>query len=128
MEENPEAVSDGRANALINDFYNVEFVVGLVDDVLDRLMGEGTHARIYCWSIRPRKGLSPEVLSSIKESGPKHLIYVSCNPTTLARDLKLLEDRGEKGEANGYKTKRIKPVDLFPHTYHVETVVLLERF
>jgi 23S rRNA (uracil1939-C5)-methyltransferase len=67
-------------------------------------------------------------LFSIKERGPKHLIYVSCNPTTLARDLKILEDRGEKGEANGYKAKRIKPVDLFPQTYHVETIILLERF
>jgi 23S rRNA (uracil1939-C5)-methyltransferase len=127
VEENKEAVADGRANSLLNGMNNIEFVEGRVEDVLERLMSEGTLPDLLVVDP-PRKGLSPEVLFSIKERGPKHLIYVSCNPTTLARDLKILEDRGEKGEANGYKAKRIKPVDLFPQTYHVETIILLERF
>ncbi len=127
VEENKEAVSDGRANALLNGISNLEFVLGRVEDVLERVIGEGSLPDLLVVDP-PRKGLSPEVVAAIKERGPRHLIYVSCNPTTLARDLKLLEDRGEKGNANGYKAKRIRPVDLFPHTYHVETVVQLERF
>jgi 23S rRNA (uracil1939-C5)-methyltransferase len=127
VEENREAVADGRANGLLNDITNIDFIEGRVEDVLERLMTEGTLPDLLVVDP-PRKGLSPEVLLSIKERGPKHIIYVSCNPTTLARDLKLLEVKGEKAEANGYKAKRVKPVDLFPQTYHVESVVLLERF
>lgn len=127
VEENKDAVSDGRANSLLNDLTNVEFIEGRVEEALSRLMTEGMLPDLLVVDP-PRKGLSPEVLAAIKEHGPRHLIYVSCNPTTLARDLKLLGDKGEKGEANGYKAKRIKPVDLFPQTYHVESVVLLERF
>lgn len=127
VEENKDAVSDGRANSLLNDLTNVEFVEGRVEEALSRLMTEGTLPDLLVVDP-PRKGLSPEVLAAIKEHGPRHVIYVSCNPTTLARDLKLLSDKGEKGESNGYKAKRIKPVDLFPQTYHVESVVILERF
>jgi 23S rRNA (uracil1939-C5)-methyltransferase len=127
VEENREAVADGKANALLNDIENIDFIEGRVEDVIERLMSEGTLPDLLVVDP-PRKGLSPEVLQCIKEHGPAHLIYVSCNPTTLARDLKMLADHGDKAEANGYKAKRVKPVDLFPQTYHVETVVLLERF
>ncbi|MBS1999763.1 MAG: 23S rRNA (uracil(1939)-C(5))-methyltransferase RlmD, partial [Cyanobacteria bacterium SZAS LIN-2] len=109
VEENKDAVNDGQANTKLNDLPNVEFVEGRVEDVLSRLSEDGDLLETLKPDLLvvdpPRKGLSPEVLTAIKERGPQNLIYVSCNPTTLARDLKLLGDKGEKGDQSGYKAK-----------------------
>ena len=67
----------------------------------------------------PRKGCDEALLQTIIEQHPKRVVYVSCNPATLARDLRILED-------GGYKTQEVQPVDMFPQTTHVETVALLE--
>ena len=69
--------------------------------------------------IRDRKGLSPQVVESLLQISPARIVYVSCDPATLARDLKLLSAQ--------YEVKKVQPVDLFPRTFHVETVVKLER-
>ena len=66
----------------------------------------------------PRKGCEPQVLDAIAESGVSRVVYVSCNPSTLARDAKLLCEKG-------YRIKHVQPVDMFPHTHHCETVCLL---
>ena len=68
----------------------------------------------------PRKGCGRELLEAIGEMAPKRIVYVSCDPSTLARDLAILEEKG-------YKTQKVQPVDMFPQTAHVETVTLLSR-
>lgn len=155
VEENEEAVADGIKNAEINKVSNLSFHAGRVEDALETLMG-GVDEIDLLVVDPPRKGVDARVLNSIRERGPKNIIYVSCNPATLARDLRILEGHGEfqgkfeqvsgtNGEAGqsdaesesnkqsepaikyGYKTIRISPLDLFPQTYHVETVALLTR-
>lgn len=129
IEENEEAVKDGKTNAELNGISNLTFLAARVEDALDELLQDREQIDLLVLDP-PRKGVDGAVLRSIKERGPRHIIYVSCNPATLARDLKILESQdtdGEESAACGYKTIRIRPVDLFPQTYHVETVVLLTR-
>lgn len=132
IEEHPAAVQDGRENARLNSIDNVEFREGRVEDVLLELRNEQAADVIVV--DPPRKGLSPEVVESLLWAEPELIIYVSCNPSTLARDLKLLEQGltkssgdGDKEMFVGYKTKQVQPVDLFPQTFHVESVSVLER-
>jgi 23S rRNA (uracil1939-C5)-methyltransferase len=68
----------------------------------------------------PRTGCQPEVLEALADTGPQRIVYVSCNPSTLARDLKMLT-------LLGYRTEEVQPVDMFPHTYHVETIARIQR-
>ncbi len=68
----------------------------------------------------PRKGCEQEALELISEVAPKYIVYVSCNPSTLARDLNILKE-------HGYNAQKVQPIDMFPHTYHIETVVFLEK-
>ena len=68
----------------------------------------------------PRKGLSTEFIDSVIEMNPERMVYVSCNPSTLARDLKLLSE-------GGYTVEKVQPVDMFPQTYHIESVTLLTK-
>jgi len=113
IEENPFAVDDARFNA--RDLPNVEFIEGRVEDVMPSL--EGVKATIL---DPPRIGLHPRALSALIELSPSTIVYVSCNPSTLARDLKGLV-------AAGYEVVEVQPVDLFPQTYHIESVALLVK-
>lgn len=133
IEENEEAVKDGQANAELNGLSNLNFLASKVEDALEELLKNRPEIDLLVLDP-PRKGVDARVLQAIKQFGPRNIIYVSCNPATLARDLRILEeDQGEGGEdlgelsSYGYKTIRVKPVDLFPQTYHVETVALLNR-
>lgn len=129
VEEHGAAVEDGRVNAELNGASNVAFVQGSVEQVLPRLAELGTRADILVLDP-PRKGLSPETTQVIKRLAVPVVLYVSCNPTTLARDLKILravDNDAHKTNQIGYKTKKIQPVDLFPQTFHVESVAVLER-
>lgn len=133
IEEHPEAVEDGRRNARLNNIDNIEYYLGQVEQVLPRLASEGLVPDIVVIDP-PRKGVAPEVLDAIINLSPRRIVYVSCNPSTLARDLKILEqhrrlpeERQEKNRPTGYKTKQVRPVDLFPQTYHVESVSVIER-
>ncbi|MCB9472017.1 MAG: 23S rRNA (uracil(1939)-C(5))-methyltransferase RlmD [Candidatus Obscuribacterales bacterium] len=139
VEENPFAAADGRTNALLNNAGNIDFREGKAEVVLEKFLDDGINIDILILDP-PRKGLSESVLNSVLKLAPEHLIYVSCNPTTLARDLKLLEagltkdecsDGEEKEEEkisrSGYKTLRVTPIDMFPQTYHVESVASLKR-
>ena len=129
VEEHPAAVEDGRRNAQKNGITNVEFVCGTVESVLPELHARGVEPTAIVLDP-PRKGLSPEAIDAVRQFSPPNLIYVSCNPTTLARDLKILAG-GDPSRANidstGYKTRQINRRDLFPQTYHVESVTTLER-
>lgn len=114
-----EAIEDARANAELNGMKHVEFEVGASEDVIPRWKEQGIEADVIVVDP-PRKGCDPRLLETILEMKPERVVYVSCNPSTLARDLRVLED-------GGYRTVEVTPVDMFPHTVHVESVVLLVR-
>jgi 23S rRNA (uracil1939-C5)-methyltransferase len=132
VEEYEDAVQDGVATVENNKVDIITFEEGRAEDVLERMASENFEADVVILDP-PRKGASPEVLSALMKLAPRYVIYVSCNPQTLGRDLKILQDgvlsEGDgKQVYTGYKTQRVKPVDLFPQTYHVESVSTLERF
>lgn len=112
------AVEDARQNARLNGITNAEFILGRSEEAAPRLAKEGYAAHVVIVDP-PRGGCRPELLETIITLNPEKVVYVSCNPATLARDLKYLA----KG---GYRAIEAQPVDMFPHTSHVETVVLLE--
>ncbi|SEP23238.1 23S rRNA (uracil1939-C5)-methyltransferase [Paenibacillus sp. OK076] len=115
----PEAIEDARSNAMLNEMKNVKFEVGASEDVIPRWKEQGIEADVIVVDP-PRKGCDPRLLDTILEMKPERVVYVSCNPSTLARDLRVLED-------GGYRTVEVTPVDMFPHTVHVESVALLVR-
>lgn len=114
-----EAIEDARANAELNGMTHVEFEDGASEDVIPRWKEQGIEADVIVVDP-PRKGCDPRLLETILEMKPERVVYVSCNPSTLARDLRVLED-------GGYRTVEVTPVDMFPHTTHIENVALLLR-
>ena len=115
----PEAVRDARENAKLNGISNAEFFVGKAEEVMPRLHSEGAEADIVIVDP-PRKGCDGKLLETIADMNPKKLIYVSCNPATLARDLRWLSE-------HGFRLDRYQAFDQFPMTVHVETVCLLRN-
>ena len=113
------AIRDACRNAEINQVRNVEFVVGDAVDVMPRMFKQGLRPEVIVVDP-PRAGIEKKVLETFVAMEPERIVYVSCNPASLARDLAVLEEFG-------YRTKEIQPVDMFPQTYHIETVVLLQR-
>lgn len=114
-----EAIKDANENAKLNNIDNAEFFVGKAEKVVPKLYKKGLKADVVVVDP-PRKGCEKTVLETIAKMEPKRVVYVSCKPSTLARDLKILDELG-------YETVEIQPVDMFPHTMHVETVVRLCR-
>ena len=114
-----EAIEDARENAILNNVDNVEFIVGKSEDVFPRMMKKGIQGNKVVIDP-PRKGCEKEVLEAIVYLNPERVVYVSCNPTTMARDVKYLVE-------NGYKMEEVQPVDMFGHTAHVECVMLIEK-
>ncbi len=114
-----EAISDARMNAELNGITNVEFVLGEAEKAVPELYRKGVRAEIVVLDP-PRKGCEESLLLMLAEMRPKRIVYVSCNPATLARDLKYLE-------AQGFKVAEVQPVDMFPWTAHVECVTMLQR-
>ena len=113
-----EAVKDAKENALKNNVENTEFIAGDVEEVLDELINEKNIIPDIVMVDPPRKGLDNKSIDNIIKICPKKLVYISCNPATLVRDLSKLEDV--------YEIQSIKPVDMFPFTSHVEVCALLE--
>ncbi|MBB6734023.1 23S rRNA (uracil(1939)-C(5))-methyltransferase RlmD [Cohnella zeiphila] len=113
----PEAIEDARRNATINGIANTEFAVGAAEDILPRWQAEGLSPDVIVVDP-PRKGCDPRLLDTMLQLRPERIVYVSCNPSTLARDLRVLED-------GGYRTVEVQGVDMFPHTTHVECCSLL---
>ena len=119
VESNKAAVRDAVTNAKINDIKNVRFV----NDDAGRFMVKMAEEKLHCDVLLmdpPRAGSDKAFLSSAVTLSPDKIVYISCNPETLARDLDLLTK-------NGYRTEKIQPVDMFPFTSHIETVVLLTK-
>lgn len=114
-----DAIKDAEKNAKLNGMENTEFFVGKAEEVVPKLYREGKTANIVVVDP-PRKGCDEKVLDTIVNMEPERVVYVSCNPSTLARDLKYLDERG-------YKCREIQPVDMFPHSVHIENVALLYK-
>ncbi|MBU8880313.1 23S rRNA (uracil(1939)-C(5))-methyltransferase RlmD [Bacillus sp. FJAT-29790] len=114
----PEAIEDAKRNAELNGISNAEFAVGEAEVVIPKWYDEGNTADVLVVDP-PRKGCDEALLQTIIAMKPKKVVYVSCNPGTLARDLRILED-------GGYETVEVQPVDMFPQTMHVEAVTKLE--
>ena len=119
VENVPDAVKDAKRNSERNGVQNAEFYLGLAEKVLPDLVQKGLTADVVMLDP-PRAGCKPEVIDAMIGTGANRIVYVSCNPSTLARDLALLVSRG-------YTLQRLVPVDLFPQTYHVECVALLSH-
>ena len=115
----PEAIEDAKANAKRNNVENVEFFCGDASAVAADLAARGLRPDVICVDP-PRKGLAPEVVRAAAQMAPRRIVYVSCDPATLARDVKLF---GQEG----YEAVRAAAVDMFPGTANVETVVLLSK-
>ena len=113
------AVEDAKANAVINGIENASFEAGKAEDILPKMYAEGTRADVI-FVDPPRKGLEPSVIEAVCGMEPDRIVYVSCDPATLARDMRMFADRG-------YTTGKIHTVDMFCQTGHVESVVLMSR-
>ncbi|WP_430112482.1 23S rRNA (uracil(1939)-C(5))-methyltransferase RlmD [Paenibacillus sp. B1-33] len=114
-----EAIADARRNAELNGVTNAEFAVGAAEDVIPRWKEQGVTPDVIVVDP-PRKGCDPALLDTMLAMRPERMVYVSCNPSTLARDLQVLAD-------GGYRVIEVQPVDMFPQTTHVESVALLSR-
>ena len=115
----PEAIEDAKVNSACNHIGNTLFYAGDMKDILDRSFIECHGRPDVIITDPPRAGMHHDVIDAILFAAPRRIVYVSCNPATQARDIALLDAR--------YRVARIQPVDMFPHTQHVENVVLLER-
>lgn len=113
------AVANAKENARRNQVDNVRFYCGDAGEITGRLQSKGVKADIAIVDP-PRKGCSEELLQLLRDMNPKRVVYVSCNPATLARDVKILMEYG-------FEVKKVQPVDMFCHSAHVETVALLQR-
>lgn len=114
----PEAIEDAKVNSAINGIGNTLFFAGDMKDILNQEFINQYGRPDVIITDPPRAGMHGDVIDTILFAEPKRIVYVSCNPATQARDLSLLDVK--------YRVARVQPVDMFPHTHHVENVVLLE--
>jgi len=110
-----EAITNARQNCMINNIDNCHFICG---DIKDQIKDQKENPDVVIMDP-PRAGTHPKVIAQLLSKGPRRIVYVSCNPSTMARDLGLF--------ANHYEVKEVQPVDMFPHTFHIEAVARLER-
>lgn len=115
----PEAIEDAKVNAALNRIDNTLFYAGDMKDILTEAFIQEHGRPDVIITDPPRAGMHDDVIKTILFAAPERIVYVSCNPATQARDLGLL--------SGSYAVKRVQPVDMFPHTHHVENVVLLEK-
>ena len=120
VEQNPDAIRDAGANAKLNDIGNIKFYQDDAGAFLMRMAQEKQKADVV-FMDPPRAGSDENFLTALLELSPKKIVYISCNPETLQRDLKFLTRK------KGYTVSKLLPVDMFPFTKHVETVALIQR-
>ncbi|MEQ8533022.1 MAG: 23S rRNA (uracil-5-)-methyltransferase RumA, partial [Imperialibacter sp.] len=113
------AIEDAWINAKLNNLENVHFQAGDIKDLLTEEFMERHGRPQVIITDPPRAGMHTDVTDALYHSGAERIVYVSCNPATQARDIQLLAER--------YKVVEVQPVDMFPHTHHVENVVLLVK-
>ena len=114
-----DAIADAKANSKCNGIENTLFYAGDMKDILTDEFVEQHGKPDVIITDPPRAGMHPDVIQTILRAAPKRIVYVSCNPATQARDLEVLNEQ--------YRVEAVQPVDMFPHTPHVENVVLLEQ-
>ena len=119
VEAVPEAIADAKENAKNNNIENVDFFVGDIHNVYHEAFIQKNGIPDVIIPDPPRDGMHKDVVAQILRIAPPKVVYVSCNSATQARDLSLMDEV--------YKVTKIQPVDMFPQTYHVENVVLLEK-
>ena len=119
VEEYHQAVLDASENLKLNYIDNIDLIEGEAKKIFKKLEDSGEYFDLVIVDP-PRKGCDPDSLDAISRLSTKHIIYVSCNPATLARDMKSLKEKG-------FEPKFVQPIDMFCHTYHIETVVLFEK-
>ncbi len=119
FEVSKEAVQDAAANALLNKIVNVEFIAGKAEERLPRLVAQGVRPDVVVVDP-PRQGIEKRAMQAIADMEPLRIVYISCDPATMARDVNFLYHRG-------YELKEVQPVDMFPQTSHVECVVLMSN-
>ena len=117
----PSAIENAKENAKLNNIENAKFLVGKSEDIVPELYKvKGIKPNVMVVDP-PRKGCDESLLKLMLDINPEKIVYVSCDSATLARDLKIL------CSSDNYTVKKVQPVDMFPHSYHVETVVLLSK-
>ena len=114
-----QAIKDAKENAKMNDIQNIDFMVGDVEQAFDELINKKNIIPTAIIVDPPRKGLDDRTIENIIKVSPNRLVYISCNPATMVRDLAKLEDT--------YTITKIQPVDMFPYTKHVECVAVLTQ-
>ena len=114
-----DAIKDAKDNAKLNDITNAKYYLGKAEEIMPRWAKSGLKTDVV-FVDPPRKGLTPEFINAAVKTGPKKIVYISCNPATLVRDLQLFQEKS-------YEFNRIDPVDMFPQTPHVESVTVLKR-
>ncbi|HWI55221.1 MAG TPA: 23S rRNA (uracil(1939)-C(5))-methyltransferase RlmD, partial [Desulfobacteria bacterium] len=119
FEVSAESVRDAELNAKANKITNAQFISGRAGDVLPKLVQQGIRPDVVVVDP-PRQGVEKFALQAIVDIQPKKIVYISCDPATMARDLKFLAERS-------FKLQEVQPVDMFPQTSHVESVALLVR-
>ena len=113
-----QAIEDAKYNAKINKINNIEFFAGDVEEILPKIIKRDNIKPSTVFVDPPRKGLDKKTIKILQDLKPVQIIYISCNPATLARDIALLEEN--------YNIKEVQPVDMFPYTSHVECVAVLK--
>ncbi|HAW58149.1 MAG TPA: 23S rRNA (uracil(1939)-C(5))-methyltransferase RlmD [Bacteroidales bacterium] len=119
IEQVEKAIDDARMNAIINGIENVEFIEGDVLQIFDRDFIEKNGSPDVIITDPPRSGMHPQVVKRILDILPSRIVYISCNPATQARDVSWLSEK--------FHVEKVQPIDMFPHTSHVENVMLLDR-
>lgn len=114
-----DATKDAKDNAKLNGIDNAKYYLGKAEEVMPRWAKQGLKTDVV-FVDPPRKGLTPEFIDATVKTGPEKVVYISCNPATMVRDLQLFQEQG-------YEFDRIDPVDMFPQTPHVESVTVLEK-
>ncbi len=112
----PQAIQNAKENAEINNIKNCKFMVGEVEKVLPKLTKEFSADVVFI--DPPRKGCEKSVLETLSKIEPKKIVYISCNPATLARDIAILKEK--------YNIIEVQPFDMFPWTSHIETIAVLK--
>jgi 23S rRNA (uracil1939-C5)-methyltransferase len=119
IEAIPEAIADAQANSRLNNIVNTQFFAGDIKEVLTPEWMAQVGQPDVLITDPPRAGMHPDVIQTLVATQPPRIVYVSCNPTTQAQDIQQLQSH--------YHLQRLQPVDMFPHTYHVENIALLQR-
>lgn len=119
IESVKSAVIDANRNAVINGIVNAEYICGKAEEELPKLLEQGISADVV-FLDPPRAGCDPVLLDAVVKAGPERIVYVSCDPATLARDIKILEEKG-------YRFVEAQPVDMFPWSSHVETIIMMTK-